>query len=1196
MKLRRLSIDRMPGIDRPFELADLGQGLNIVVGPNGIGKSRVCAAVRALLWHERGIGAAIEDREFSARALFAHEGDMWSVVRNGSQHAWQRGGVDAMAPILPGERLEGCFFLGLRDLLDDSDRAGRDLAGEIRRQMSGGFDLEAVHRFFREAVRARAGSRENKDLAGAESEIRRAERNQEEVERRERELENLERRASHADRAAKRVIEVEDATSLHTLRGDLSQCQRELDEFPRALGNLDGRESLRLEAIDEELHRKQQEHSAADAGLASSRESIRLSRLDKPIDPGRMETWRERADKLAEQERQLDAARVEQESARELVMQRRRWLGSRTLPAADPELESGFDFGFEDDVELFGFLQEGQQLTTKIEVARERLGLLAAREFSAEDSRQVELLKRGISPLREWLRAPDPDRLMNSRVLGPSPRIAVILGFAVAAIAVALQFTPAGGPASAVGWTAIGLALGLGLGFAIAGILSLARVRVGVGEVDAMDWRSIAERQFPDSLAPPERWSHEGVDARLRQIEEEFSRLDASEKRSRDRLVERGPLEESLSRLEGRLGELDARRNALAERLGLDSLRSDALLLDLAQGLFALRDAAAEARAREARVSALEGDCTTLLEGLAGALVALGESEPSDAASTRAGLHSLEQRDRTLRAAIAETARERGQRERLDSEIERLDEGRAVIFACAEIENQDRLELRRLLEDLPRYGELKSACAELGNRLDRATAQLEAAGASALILRSVAELAEDQAALELQSAGRDELITQIAEIRKDVREAREGHVLEEALAKKVATLEVLRDRREEALAALAGQFLVDGVRQEHEENQMPRVLARARDRFGVFTHHRYELIVSSDAGGSFVAIEEKSGRGLRPEQLSDGTRAQLILAARLAFAEEAEQGADLPIFLDEAMDHSDPERFHAIACSLARMVMNDARQVFYLSNDPTDVERFQNAFAEVGCERLQTIDLGEIRGQGARVDGPGELRVAPLASVPSPNGLDPADYGAAIGVAPLAPREDPGSHSLYYVLRGDLSLLHDLLVARIMTVGQWTNLARAGTDFAKKIGAGGAVGAELEARIALLETFCLAWREGRGREIGRGALERSGAVSDKFLDSLTDIMTELGGDASRLIAELRARKDARLRGYRSKATDDLERFFEEQGYVDDKPILDESEIVERALATPAANRLAPRVVAELVHDWWSLSGGSAPTK
>ena len=39
--------------------------------------------------------------------------------------------------------------------------------------------------------------------------------------------------------------------------------------------------------------------------------------------------------------------------------------------------------------------------------------------------------------------------------------------------------------------------------------------------------------------------------------------------------------------------------------------------------------------------------------------------------------------------------------------------------------------------------------------------------------------------------------------------------------------------------------------------------------------------------GSFIAVETRTGAGRRPDQLSDGTRAQLLLAAQLAFGEEA---------------------------------------------------------------------------------------------------------------------------------------------------------------------------------------------------------------------------------------------------------------------------------------------------------------------
>ena len=165
MKLQRLRVERLAGIDRPFELQDLESGLNIIIGPNGIGKSRVCTAVRALLWHERGVSGD----GLIARADFEHQGARWQAVRDGSLHRWQRDGFDASPPTLPGERLDGCFFLGLRDLLDASDGAGRDLASEIRKQMSGGFDLDAVEKRFSGAVTRHVGRKEIKALTTAEN-------------------------------------------------------------------------------------------------------------------------------------------------------------------------------------------------------------------------------------------------------------------------------------------------------------------------------------------------------------------------------------------------------------------------------------------------------------------------------------------------------------------------------------------------------------------------------------------------------------------------------------------------------------------------------------------------------------------------------------------------------------------------------------------------------------------------------------------------------------------------------------------------------------------------------------------------------------------------------------------------------------------------------------------------------------------
>ena len=67
----------------------------------------------------------------------------------------------------------------------------------------------------------------------------------------------------------------------------------------------------------------------------------------------------------------------------------------------DPEVLSDDMLSVEDDASLFEFLRESQQASVESEAIRERLRLLSAREFSAEDARRLELLNRSISQLRE---------------------------------------------------------------------------------------------------------------------------------------------------------------------------------------------------------------------------------------------------------------------------------------------------------------------------------------------------------------------------------------------------------------------------------------------------------------------------------------------------------------------------------------------------------------------------------------------------------------------------------------------------------------------------------------------------------------------------------------------------------------------------------------------------------------------------
>ena len=139
MKLKRLAINRLPGISQPFEIEAAGSGFHVVYGPNGIGKSSICRAVEGLYWDDRG-----SSQRTSINGEFELGGETWWVEREGSRVRWQRGGEDSVPPNLPASHNHRCFFLRLRDLIDPSPDGTQDIASEIRRQMSGGFDLDQI--------------------------------------------------------------------------------------------------------------------------------------------------------------------------------------------------------------------------------------------------------------------------------------------------------------------------------------------------------------------------------------------------------------------------------------------------------------------------------------------------------------------------------------------------------------------------------------------------------------------------------------------------------------------------------------------------------------------------------------------------------------------------------------------------------------------------------------------------------------------------------------------------------------------------------------------------------------------------------------------------------------------------------------------------------------------------------------------
>ena len=108
------------------------------------------------------------------------------------------------------------------------------------------------------------------------------------------------------------------------------------------------------------------------------------------------------------------------------------------------------------------------------------------------------------------------------------------------------------------------------------------------------------------------------------------------------------------------------------------------------------------------------------------------------------------------------------------------------------------------------------------------------------------------------------------------------------------------------------------------------------------------------------------------------------------------------------------------------------------------------------------------------------------------------------------------------------------------------------------------------------------------RPVDRDVIEESGAVGDRFLEDVVAISAEKHGDGDRLIETLRARDDERLKGFREKNADGLEQYFRKAGYIDDRPVLSEAELLPMAMACPAAAQLPANVPGRCIGRWWAM--------
>ena len=1118
IRLRRLTVRRAPGLPDGVELPSLGPGLNLVLGPNASGKSTLVRTFGSLLWPD---GATTD--LLTAAELESDAGRATGTLEYGRVR-W-----DPAPPVLPPAEVRTLLSLDLRSLLD-AGAADARFAQRVAVELAAGYDLEAALAAL-PPPSSRAGQLQRK-LDAARKELRRRETQAEELARREGALRELRHQLEDARQARELARLAHDAAELAQARHELERLSARLAELPAGLDALREDDETALARLSDRLRATGKEIEKLRRRLEDDRTTAEELRLPGPKPaPHEIETWRERVRRLADTERDLDARRTALAEARSREAATRNALGSWEPPGASLPREAL------DRIEAA--LDERERLRAAL---REAEAAVAQWEGDAGDGdadpTAAERLGRAVEALRAWLRAAPLER-----VPAWPGWLAVITGATAGAVALA-GLAPGAAP-----WLLAAGALLAGAGIGSLATRALLRRAGGTPAADT-------ERRAAGAATAPERWEEPSVREALERAEGELDRRRLAELARRRAADARARHERARDELE-RAGEGLAE---LATSLGLAADLPDLSLVEATARVrrwIEARDAAAGA---EGIVARLEEELAAGLRDLAGALEPLGYPAPADAAAAAAAVEEIAGRIDQLRDLETSIARLEDDLEGARRRASEAERDLGAFWKRTGITAQDALELRRRLELLPEHrslveqtGELRAVVREHATRLDREDAWsklgLDPGELTEARARELAERYQEEAATY------DELVDTIKSIETAIKAAEDGTSLEDARAEVERLAREIAERRDSAVETVLARLLIERAGEAHRQEHAPRVLERAQRLFSTFTRDAFHLEVGPDR--SLRARDAASGELRTLDELSDGTRIHLLLAARLAALEETEGAAGpLPLFLDEALSTTDPRRFREIAGALLALV-REGRQLIYLTADPAEVAHWREACREAGLEPPEPQRLATPEEATAGWDAVPTLDVA-TPDVPAPVSLDAVAYARELGIHGPDPWRPAGQWHVLYLLPDRLETVYDLV--------------RFGVTEARVVEGAIAAGRLqgilqpadrrlIPARAALLDATLELWRRGRGRPVTWRDVTASGAVSGRFEDDVRDLVETHGRNPEAFLDAV-----GRLRGFRTAKLEALAEHLRTEGILPGEKPLPAEEILVRAVS------------------------------
>ncbi|MFA5545381.1 MAG: AAA family ATPase [Sphaerochaetaceae bacterium] len=916
--IEQITIERTPGFPKGFPpIEKFSDALNVIWGPNGVGKTTLANALRSLLWN------TAEHTTYAASAVVQGDSETWSVVRDRKVLRQTRIKDNQEMP-LPGRNdvYADSYWFALADLIRIEQR-NQPFHALLYKELQGGVDLEkAVGDAGALSAFANRNAKEVKRVVAAKEKLDTSKKLQGEVEGLRKTIDALQQQVDQQEHLERQRDILGKALELVSLTAQIDTLVQQLQQFPPQIKFVDAlsykrlqdlkieykAKSDRIEELSKTIERKQRDFNQCaitDEQLHQVSLSTKLEEL--------LTQLADASTRLASSDRALKQA----ETAVGQWMRHYGWLTSE-VPDQN-NLQSYIE-------RLKNLAQECEPLRCTVAVHQQLVQQLGEKETIDGDRDTLNQL-----------------RLALPKYITADMKAAMVQGTNVVS--------------ASKKWKVLALSTLIAIVFSILAVVvhpacsfgSLLAVMVMLWSITgpksgATEWQ-LAEnarislqteiRQLVRDVGYPDviDWQPKTIEELLRRIEKHIIRLEATDERNNRRQQAQTSLQQSRDELESWCD----RWEHACQDIGLDKViprLEGSQFYHFSHHLHQWVSSVSEVEIKKAEYEIDKSRFVDVIARLKATLL-LDTDDPGtlevEATSVLKRLERAISLNNELAELYADLATATDAYETKGTELTRF-------FIELGIDNNDELLVQHLSEKKKDWDDIHNQIRYKQHNIE----EIESSYPKSIeIAHSTTEL---EIKSKLETVLSDLKVINDSNFKLGETQAKydmltEGTSLAQAELEYRKALDELEMLRQEQLLGRTVQLLVDQMVHELDDTSLPEEIRCSSGWFERITNNQFQLRINKDG---FFAHDNVNVKNFTLEQLSSATRVQLLFAVRMGIIEiqERHSGVQLPLFMDELLANSDDERSGAIIRAVREIAKE--RQVFYFTAQADEVEKFKH--------------------------------------------------------------------------------------------------------------------------------------------------------------------------------------------------------------------------------------------------------------